>query len=456
MDDVWARRSARILRRDEAACNEAGVATNASAPPPAKRPRAAEHATMEAAAPPATATAALPPPTDFARVRALLHSSLGFSDGSAPFGGGSASPSPWARVHARARLASAHALFDEMCGPLALPPNARSYALLLATALSAGDGAAAGALLARMLASGVASLDSLVTVLQPRFLLRLSEAGALRAVGVADGAAFEALFAAPPLSHKWCFLAAAHQAALGDQTGSKHGGVLVGGGGGGDGGGGDADADGRALSAKQLTGGNVVPLAALTAAAPSAQQLLAIGRNHRFGIPKNAHLRVMHSEVHCLVQLRTGSGGGAPHAPELARNAAAYVVELDRDGIGYEEGVPCASCGMALCQLGVASVFFSAHDGLRSLRLGYRPALRCHAYADALRRVYPVPATVNPDGQHAADYRALCESGGSFWPLFEPAARAALAAAEAAGDDEGIGEGGGEGGGGGGGGGETE
>jgi hypothetical protein len=185
-----------------------------------------------------------------------------------------------------------------------------------------------------MTAPGAAcTLDGLYTVLQPGMLRRLGAAG----IVPADVAA--AALAAEPDTPKWFFLKAAFEAAKGDQFGSKHGVVLARGG-----------------------------------------RYLSHGHNHRFGVAGDKHLRVMHSEVHALVRLRD---------PADALGAEAWIVELDGQGIGYEEAVACSMCNKALCKFGLQRQHFSCGGGVRSQSSAHKPALVCESYDLAVRRIYP-------------------------------------------------------------------
>jgi hypothetical protein len=446
----------------------------------------------------------------------------------------SSGPLTWSRVHAAARLAQAQSLFAAMSSQrLRLAPNGRSFALLLRAALDAGDVPRSRGIMRELLASGCATADTLVLHMQPRFLAQLADAGALSELGIASSAdaAFAALFAAPPLSHKWCFMVSLHQAAQGDQFGSKHGGVLI------SAPRAAAAAAGVDAAADAAAGSDVTADSGAREAAPAPQQqqwqhgrqsrkkgegrgcdpqgshsapqgshsvrqgshsapapgtgasslhdattalanrshpqpadhawltaprpgraLLAAGHNHRFGIPKDPHIRVMHSEVHCMVQVYEAEQAAAARAavaptaaapvmpssaalaaallpsstsasstaplPSAVRGCEVYVVELDAAGIGYEEGIPCPMCACGLCSQGAAAAFYSAHDGLRRLAFSHRPALHCASYADALRRVYP-ERTSRPDTDVGL-YSAI--GAGSFWPLFAQLARAQAAA----------------------------
>lgn len=368
-------------------------------PPSTKRPRIASMPLQEIST--HTADESIESTTNvnndnFSRIRKYLTTTLDLDTPN----------SKWNREHAQARLKGARTLFETMHKTsLGVEPNSRSYAMMIATALNASDGEYAGKVLSHMLASGLTSLETLVFFFQPRFLFRLWETGALSVIGITTKQQFEDLFTAPLLSHKWCFMAAIHQAAKGDQFGSKHGGVLVNCGIG-------IEDTHKGKRGKNIAGGEVIALHHLYTLPTSTRKLLAVGRNHRFGIPKSQHLRVMHSEVHCLVQLpRSDNEIVSSHA----MNSEVYVVELDKYGIGYEEGVPCPMCNAGLCQCGVRVAYFSAHNGLRTLHFAYRPTLRCNSYEDALTRIYPQPTTKCPDTP-IDDYIQLGTE--SFWKLF--------------------------------------
>lgn len=323
---------------------------------------------------------------------------------------------------AAARLKRARVFFDAMLPVFGVPPNARSYVLVARAALDARDApyarqvlremtgvdvaapmmttaagvamdataadattGAAGGAAASAAAGGGASTDAVAgagatvaaaaaggvvaapvcTVgdlyqhLQPAFVRELVAAGVMHA-SVAD-----VVLSASAGSRKWCFLQAAAAASRGDQWGSKHGAVLV-------------AADGR---------------------------FLAAGHNHRFGVPREQHIRTMHSEVHALVQL-----------PSLAAAAGSecYIVELDGHACGYEEAVPCPMCQRALCRTGVGKATFSSHAGLKTLPVTHKPDLSCAALDAALVRVYPDDRATNPDAglREMIDAAMAAASGG--------------------------------------------
>lgn len=288
------------------------------------------------------------------------------------------------------RYARARDVFSRCESDFGLAPNARTYVLLLYGALAAGLVDEAKTVMAMFLASGaVAGPQDLYLHMQPAFMRRLVDAGVLE-----DS---PALLEAPYASDKWCFLKAAAEAALGDQLGSKHGSVL-------------------------RKGGAV----------------LAFGHNHRYGVPGDKHLRVMHAEVHALVKVAEArkereaalraakevAGAPAPEGEAAAAAAGAgeaavpvaggdddgepnaagsecFIVELDGRGVGYEEATPCSMCQTGLCQLGVSHSHFSSHAGLVSVPVTHRPNLFCDTYSMALRRTYP-KGSRNPDLPEAA------------------------------------------------------
>jgi hypothetical protein len=262
-----------------------------------------------------------------------------------------------ARAWLRARWLCAGRVFGGFSDPLmrALGPNARSLVLMVHAALSAGEVDECRRYLALLTREGgPCPRAELYTVLQPAMLARLAAVGALSA-----GEAAEAL-RAPEHTPKWFFLKAAYEASKGDQFGSKHGAVLTKG--------------GRFLSA---------------------------GHNHRYGVPGDAHVRVMHSEVHALVKL-----------PDLAAAAGGelWIVELDGEGVGYEEGVACVMCTKAATRVGVGVQHFSSHSGVRRLTISHKPSVQCESLELALRRVYPPGSkTENPD---LAEEAGFCFSGG--------------------------------------------
>ncbi len=226
-----------------------------------------------------------------------------------------------------------------------IPPNARTLVLMVHAALSAGDVARGGALVASLSAppsQGGAGIPpgELYTVLQPGMLHTLGALGIL-----SPGAVAEAL-TAPPSTPKWFFLKAAYEASRGDQFGSKHGAVL--------------------------TVGGVA---------------LAWGRNHRYRAAGESHVRVMHSEVHCFTRLPT---------LEHARGGELWIVELDGQGLGYEEAIACVMCTKGSTRLGIARQHFSSHGGVKSLGVSHRAEVQCESLALALTRTYP-EGTSNPD-----------------------------------------------------------
>ena len=257
-------------------------------------------------------------------------------------------------------------------------PNARSYVLMLHGALALGDVARGRALLAAMVGEGGSAVGGppacargeLYTVMQPAMLHALAAAGILHAGEVA------ALLTAPPDTPKWFFLKAAYEAHKGDQHGAKHGVVLTRGG-----------------------------------------RYAAHGHNHRFGVPNDKHLRVMHSEVHAFVRL-----------PALgdAEGSELWIVELDGLGLGYEEAVACVMCNKGLARLGVAAQHFSSHAGVRTLKVGHNPSLTCESLELALRRVYP-EGTNNPDlsDEPGFDFSLVEDPGrGKRWHWSRPTAAA--------------------------------
>ena len=252
-----------------------------------------------------------------------------------------------------------------------LIPNARSYVLMLYGAVTAGLIDEAKGMMARFLTSGVVGgYGDLYLHMQPSFMSRLVSLGVME-----DR---PETLDAPHGSDKWCFLKAAEEAALGDQQGSKHGSVI------------------RKNGA-----------------------VLSWGHNHRYGVPNDKHLRVMHAEVHALVKIaeqRAAKVKAAPDASTTTSSASSsssssaadddsessafgsevFIVELDGQGVGYEEATPCSMCQTGLCQLGVAQSHFSSHSGLVTVPVSHRPHLHCETYAMGLQRIYP-KGSKNPD-----------------------------------------------------------
>jgi hypothetical protein len=234
-------------------------------------------------------------------------------------------------------------------------PNARSFALMLHGAVAADEIDEGKQLFSRMTSPGaesgapICSLDDIYTVLQPSMLSTLSAAGI-----VPPDVALKSL-KAEKNTPKWFFLKAAYEATKGDQFGSKHGVVVTKGG-----------------------------------------AYLSHGHNHRFGVPGDKHLRVMHSEIHALVRLPS---------PDDAIGAEVWIVELDGAGIGYEEAMACIMCNKGLYKLGLTKQYFSSHSGVRtqSMTSGHKPGMVCESYEMARRRTYP-PGTVNPDDSDEPDF----------------------------------------------------
>jgi len=195
--------------------------------------------------------------------------------------------------------------------------------------------------------------EDLYAVLQPGMLQALARAGVITV-----RESNEALLA-PENTPKWFFLKAAYEAGKGDQFGSKHGAVLVKGG-----------------------------------------KYLSHGHNHRFGLPGDAHIRVMHSEVHALVKLGD---------LQEALGGEFWIVELDGEGVGYEEAVACIMCTKAATRVGIVAQNFSSHTGVRRQNIGHKPVV-CESLDMALKRVYP-EGTVNPDPTEVLGFIFSLEEG---------------------------------------------
>jgi hypothetical protein len=234
-------------------------------------------------------------------------------------------------------------------------PNARSFALMLHGAVTADEIDEGKRLFSRMTSPGaessapICAVDDIYAVLQPSMLSTLSAAGI-----VSPDVASSSL-KAEKNTPKWFFLKAAYEATKGDQFGSKHGVVVT--------------KDGAYLSH---------------------------GHNHRFGVPGDKHLRVMHSEIHALVRLPS---------PDVAIGAEVWIVELDGAGIGYEEAMACIMCNKGLYKLGLTKQYFSSHSGVRSQSMtsGHKPGMVCESYEMARRRTYP-SGTHNPDECDEEDF----------------------------------------------------
>jgi pentatricopeptide repeat protein len=271
-------------------------------------------------------------------------------------------PSAWRA----SRLRRALSVYERARAPLeaggaGLAANARTYVLLLHAALDAGEVETARSLMSELRSSGCLPLDRLYEVMQPAFI------GRLTAAGVLARAEAEGLLVAEPDTRKWFFLKAAFEAMKGDQFGSKHGAVLTVGG-----------------------------------------RYASHGRNHRFAVPDDRHIRVMHSEIHALVRM--------PGGPEAAQGADCWIVELDGEGVGYEEAVPCPMCNKGLHRIGVAHAHYSGHAGVETVRVAQggtgNAELACESLEAALRRTYP-DSTKNPDEEDAAAAASDAAAGGS-------------------------------------------
>jgi hypothetical protein len=243
----------------------------------------------------------------------------------------------------------AASISDENNGPLrklkfsglGIPPNARSYVILLFAALESGDIVAGKRLFDALKLSGHFRTESIHEFFQPAFLFRLRDADIITTEQLEE--ALTSLRDTP----KWFFLKAVAEAMMGDQYGSKHGSVVT--------------RNGKYLSH---------------------------GRNHRFGLATgDSHLRVMHSEIHALSKLPS---------KEDAIGCECWIVELDGHGVGYEEARPCPMCNKGVHKLGVSAVHYSSHCGVKSEKITYKPNLRCESYDSALTACYP-KGTFNPN-----------------------------------------------------------
>jgi tRNA(Arg) A34 adenosine deaminase TadA len=251
---------------------------------------------------------------------------------------------------ARHRLVKAQQVFATLGKEVLVSPNPRTFVLMLAAASAANDVEVCKHFLNSMLVSSMVTYEGMYMYMQPAFIHKLIEQGVLE-----DR---PELLSAERNSTKWCFLVAAAEAARGNQFGSKHGSVIT--------------KDGIFLSK---------------------------GHNHRFAVPNDPHVRVMHAEVHALVKL--------PHKADAA-GCECYIVELDGAGVGYEEAVPCPMCQSTVCMLGLSKTHFSSHSGIISQEVSFRPLLKCATYDAALQRVYPDPLS-NPDDPATAAERAVIE-----------------------------------------------
>lgn len=355
--------------------------------------------------------------------------------------------------YAKARLTRARSVFSTLGHPppvgLGVPPNARSYVLMLFSALEADDveyakqiysmlcqSKPAGAVVAaegNPVSSPAAAPASLVPVermyeiMQPSFIQRLASAG------VIPQREADELLSASANTSKWFFLKSVYEGMKGDQFGSKHGAVLT-----------SASSAPDAASASSSSSAPAAAVNPSPAAQPSSTTYLSHGRNHRFAVQGDKHVRVMHSEVHALVRYleregkaRIGTaassssaitwtkGSNSSSSSAGASSAAAgggvggpaagcecWIVELDGQGVGYEEAVPCPMCNKGLHMLGVSKVHYSSHCGVKSEVLRYKPELNCESYEMALKRHYP-EGTADPDvgDEPEFDFQKLLDPG---------------------------------------------
>ena len=231
--------------------------------------------------------------------RAFRHA-LGVLSSALAVRGGDQSGSCAPHSLASFRYARASSLLAR-CGvgrDIGVEPNARTYVLAVYGALAAGLLDEARGHVHALLSSGAAGpggVGDLYLHMQPQFLSRLVSLGVLEDSPI--------LLQAPEATDKWCFLTAAAQAARGDQQGSKHGAVLR-----------------------------------------AGPRVLAMGHNHRYAVTNDAHLRVMHAEIHALVKVeeerRRGllPVAGTPQEVPAVRHAEAPA-QLERQA-GQHAEVP--------------------------------------------------------------------------------------------------------------------
>jgi hypothetical protein len=267
-----------------------------------------------------------------------------------------------------------------------VPPNARTFVLLLKACYDAKSIEKGQSFLSMMINRKLTTVSELAFHMQPIFLKQLQESGILKYENQEINAITDCL--SPPIySTLWCFLIAARRAYFGDQNGSKHGAVII-----------------------NRTDSN--------------NPLVVAGNNHRYYSGKDPQAHVMHAEIHCLVQMYEkhvrekakehvkegiappASAAASPLNQQVsskveiptARHSDVWVIELDNQDVGYEEGVPCPMCQTGLCAIGLANSWYSSHTGPVKAPITYRPALVCETIKMSTLRSYTAEKGLkNPD-----------------------------------------------------------
>lgn len=295
-------------------------------------------------------------------------------------------------------------------GSAGIKPTARCYVLALYTAVEAQDMESGKIIMQEFSKQNILPFERLYEIMQPAFIQRLGDAHIFNEKEV------HTLLHAEPNTTKWFFLKAAYEAMKGDQFGSKHGAVLI-----------------------------------------KDDKYVSYGHNHRFGVPDELHLRVMHSEIHSIVRMCTETLNGGRHWKgkmvhkpsafstqrtvipsndiSLLRSTATsalssigkeetrdskeetisiqnipstlfswsdfigseiFIVELDGLSIGYECAIPCPMCNKGLIKVGISKAYYSSLDGIETAVIRHRADIVCESLDLSLKRIYPEGST-NPD-----------------------------------------------------------
>jgi tRNA(Arg) A34 adenosine deaminase TadA len=84
--------------------------------------------------------------------------------------------------------------------------------------------------------------------------------------------------------------------------------------------------------------------------------ILSIGWNHRYQVPiKKTGSKVMHAEVHCLMQLKSLSD---------ANGGTIYIIEPNlENNLTFYNAQPCRQCTIALAKVGVNNAIYTSAEG---------------------------------------------------------------------------------------------
>ena len=84
--------------------------------------------------------------------------------------------------------------------------------------------------------------------------------------------------------------------------------------------------------------------------------VLSIGWNHRYDVPiKKQGSKVIHAEVHCLIQLTN---------IQDANGGTVYIIEPNlNDHLTYCNAQPCRQCTIALSKVGICKAIYTSSDG---------------------------------------------------------------------------------------------